>query len=271
MNLRVLNQSIVRNFNEARSRTDIVFVPTINRVAATGRSINLSTFIRNLNRAFRGIKIRVVTETTTQYGDPKDDDAQYYPAIGGYCYEPNPDKIARIEISLCVHPSSNRLPLSVESWEYFRYRFLKCIAHELVHRAQFQNGRTLCNGLIFRPHSSANLDKVMISEQSYLGDMDEVEAYARDCVEEWYYLMPDTPLTLRDIKAQFRNNGGNISPAIQYYYQTFFGDECHPSVRRFFRKIKAWDEIISPISFELPKPPAYMRTRAKRQQGVLLG
>ncbi len=270
MNLRVLNQSIVRNFDEVRPRIESVFSSIIDKVAVTGQSINVRTFLDQLNLAMRGSKIRVVKETTIKFGAPQDTQGQYYPAIGGYCFEPNAGKIARIQIVLCVHPSTNRLPLTVESWEYFRYRFLKCITHELVHRAQFENGRKHGNGLIFRPHSLANLDKDMISEQFYLGDMDEVEAYAHDCVEEWYYLKPNTPLTLRDIKIEFRNAGGRL-PAIQYYFQTFLGDEHHPSVQRVFRKIKAWDDIINPVSLELPKPPAYVRTHAKIQRNVLLG
>ena len=270
MNLRVLNQSISRNFDEVRPQIESVFGSIIDKVTATGQSINVSSFIGQLNMAMRGTKIRVVKETTTKFGAPKDTHGQYYPAIGGYCFEPNLGKTARIQIILCVHPSTNRLPLSVESWEYFQYRFLKCVTHELVHRAQFENGRKHGNGLIFRPHALAHLDKATFSEQSYLGDMDEVEAYAHDCVEEWYYLKPHTLLSLRDIKAEFRNVGGKL-PAIQYYFQTFLGDEKHPSVQRLFRKIKAWDDIINPVSLELPKPPAYVRTHARIQRNVLLG
>lgn len=270
MNLRILNQSITRDLDDVRPRLDSVFVPLIERVAKTGQAVNVNTFIRALNTALKGTKIRVVKEVTKKYGLPEDTNGRYYPALGGYCYEPNPKQTARIQIIVCVHPESSRFPLSVEAWEYFKYRFLKCVMHELVHRAQFENGRKRGNVLIFRPHTSMDLDKKTISQQEYLGDIDEVEAYAHDCVEEWYYLYPRTPLTLRAIKQEFRNNGGKL-PAVQYYHQTYLADESHPSVRRFFRKVKAWNDIIHPLSHELPTPPAYVRQQAKVKRDIRLG
>ena len=67
MNLRVLNQSISRNFNEVRPRIESVFGSIIDKVAVTGQSINVSSFIGQLNVAMRGTKIRVVKETTTKF------------------------------------------------------------------------------------------------------------------------------------------------------------------------------------------------------------
>lgn len=268
MNLRILNQSLTRNLDDIRPRIERVFRPIIRRAGT--RAINVGPFISSLNAALTGTKVRVIKEITKAFGSPQDTQGQYYPALGGFCYEPNPGRVARIEIIVCVHPTTDRLPLSVESWEYFQYRFLKCVTHELVHRAQFENGRHQDNALIFRPHAAANGNKIMHDEQRYLGDMDEVEAFAHDCVEEWYYIHPQSPLSIRAIKQEFRNKGGKL-PAIQYYHDTFVGDETHPSIQRFFRKVKAWDEIIRPLSFELPDPPAYVQQQAKVKRDIRLG
>ena len=270
MNLQILNQSLVRNTYEINPIVSAIFDKVIARIDKNGRSVNVKTFINTLNTALKGTRVRVTREVTKRFGSAHENKGQYYPALGGYCYEPIPNKPARIKIILCIHPSTNRLELPKESWEYFKYRFLKCISHELVHRAQFENGRRGDNVLIFRPHSLPGLPKSTVQTQTYLGDMDEVEAYAHDCVEEWYYLNPRTPLTLRSIKEEFRNHGGRL-PAIQYYHETFLGDEYHPSVQRFFRKIKAWDEIIHPVSFELPSPPAYVQKNARVKRDVRLG
>lgn len=267
MNLRILNQSITRNLEDLRPRINSVFAPIITQVSKAPRAINVATFLSNLNAVLVGTKVRVIKEVTDAFGTPQDTFGRYYPAIGGYCYEPNLNKTARIQLIVCIHPLINRLPLTVDAWKYFEYRFLKCLTHELVHRAQFEHGRKHGNALIFRPHASANLDQRTINEQAYLGDMDEVEAYAHDCAEEWYYMNPHTPLTMREIKREFRDKGGKL-PAIQYYYQTFLGDETHPSVQRFFRKIKAWDDIIHPLSLELPKSPLYVQKDAKTQRHI---
>lgn len=269
MNLQTLNQSVSRNADELYPIVNGVFDTVIKRAVDTGRAVNVRTFIQTLNREFKGTRVRVTRELTKQFGSVRENNGQYYPAIGAYCYEATRKNPARIKIILCIHPSTNRLDLSNESWEYFKYRFLKCLGHELVHRAQFENGRRIDNALIFRPHSFPHLPKRVLQAQTYLGDMDEVEAYAHDCVEEWYYLNPRTSLTMRAIKEEFRNNGGRL-PAIQYYHETFLGDESHPSVRRFFRKVKDWDGIIRPMSFQLPSPPSYVKKNARLKRDVRL-
>ncbi len=60
MNLRVLNQSISRNFDEVRPQIESVFGSIIDKVTATGQSINVSSFIGQLNVALRGTMFRVV-------------------------------------------------------------------------------------------------------------------------------------------------------------------------------------------------------------------
>lgn len=270
MNLQILNQSLSRNIQDLYPIVNNVFDTVIDRVAETGRDVNVKSFIRSLNTALKGTRVRVGRELTTKFGNGLENHGQYYPAIGGYCDEPKPNTPARIKIIICIHPSTSRLALPTESWEYFKFRFLKCMSHELVHRAQFENGRRSDNALVFRPHTSPDLPKRIVQTQTYLGDIDEVEAYAHDCVEEWYYVYPRTPLTTRGIKQEFRNGGGHL-PSIQYYYDTFLSDATHPSVQRFFRKVKAWDDIINPVSFDLPKPPSYVRKNARGKRDVLLG
>lgn len=271
MNLHVLNQTVSTQFAEIAPRVNAVFDHAIRAVETRGGALNVQSFLTRMNRALKGTRITVARELTDKFGLPEDTQGRYYPAMGGFCFEPAFFKNeARIKLILCIHPGTNRMPLNVDALEFFRYRFLKCLSHELVHRAQFKNGRKLHNALIFRPHALPNLPKAVLQEQAYLGDMDEVEAYAHDCVEEWYYLNPDVRLTMRAIKKEFRNKGGRI-PSVQYYFDGFFGDERHPSVQRFFRKVKKWDELIYPMSYNLPSPPSYVRRNAKTKRDVRLG
>lgn len=257
MNLHILHQSVTKNMNAARPIIDSIFNDIIVSVKKNPRSVNIKSLLDTINDRLKGTKIRVVQEKTKFFGDPRNNNFEFYPAIGGYCYEPEKETLsARIKIILCTYPGINRFPLSVESWEYFRYRFLKTLTHELVHRAQFAGGRLRRTNLTFRPHTAANIDKKLIKEQEYLGDIDEIEAYARDCVEEWYY-HKQIPLTLREVKKEFRQTGGVI-PALQFYSETYQGDETHPSIQRLFRKVKIWNEILTPIASEIPSAPMYV-------------
>ena len=171
MNLQVLQKSITTNFDDIRPRADRVFTKTINRVVATGHSVQTLTFVKQLNHAFLGTGVRVSIKNNKKFGD----DNQYYPALGGYCGEPKTTTTrAHIGITIFVHPTISNLTLSRESWEYFQFRFIKTIQHELVHRAQFSNGRKLGNALIFRPYANPKTEKRIYRNQLYLGDIDEV-------------------------------------------------------------------------------------------------
>lgn len=254
MNVQLLQQSVTEHFTMIRPKIDNVFVPIIKRAHTSSRAVNITPFIRALNTQLFGTKIRVVSEITTRFESPESPDNVYYPAIGGYCFEPTSLKQknwAKIKIVLCIHPSEHRFNMSVASWEFFRYRLLKTIMHELVHRAQFSRGRRFGNNLVFRPDAAASVNPRLVKDQVYLGDIDEVEAYSRDCVEEWHYLHSSLPLTLRDIKQEFRNKGGTI-PSLQYYYEVYEGNEQHLSVQRLFRKIKAWNDVVVPLATSLP-------------------
>lgn len=271
MNLHVLEQSVTENFNIMRPRIDRIFTATIDTALRTQRDVNIHSFIKRLNATLKDTRVRVYSEVTAAFDDPNKSAHQYYPAVGGFCYEPGVrnKQSAKIEIIFALYPGVGRLSLSHESWEYFRYRFLKTLKHELVHRAQFSQGRTYGSNLIFRPHVAANLDKTILKQQQYLGDIDEVEAYARDCVEEWHYLHPDIPLTHRQIKREFLDFGGKL-PSLQYYYETYRGDSDHPSVRRFFRKIKLWNDIVHPLAHTLPRAPIYVTQDAATKATVEL-
>jgi hypothetical protein len=262
MNVQLLQQSVTEHFTMIRPKIDRVLLPIITRVNHSASTINIKPFVRALNTALAGTKVRIVTEITTRFGSPESCVGSY-PSIGGYCFEPTSDRfrhLARIKIVLCIHPSTNRLALSVAAWEYFRYRLLKTILHELVHRAQFSQGRKYGTNLVFRPDAAASVNPRLVKDQEYLGDIDEVEAYSRDCVEEWHYLRPTEALTLRAIKREFRNKGGDI-PALQYYYEIYEGNENHRSVQRLFRKVRAWHEVVTPLALYLPPSPSFSTGR----------
>lgn len=253
MNLQTLNHTMNESMSNIIPDIDQVFNTTIDNITKTGRSVNVKSFIDKLNHTLKPHRVKVVREVDDSFGTPQDTGNGRYPAMGGFCYEPaKSGKLARIELIICTHSSTNRLPPSIALWQYFKFKFFRVLVHEMVHRAQYANGRKLVKSLVFRPHANASLNPMAYNEQYYLGDIDEVEAYARDCVEEWHYLRPNQTLTMRSIKEDFRNS--RKLPAVQYYYDTFAGDEYHPSVQRFFRKVNEWNKIITPIASLLPSP-----------------
>lgn len=259
MNIDILNTYVSNTFTDIRPDLDAVFAKTKTR-AALGRKTNIKTFVRDLTRILKPHRVRVYTEVQDSFR-AKSPSLQWYPPLGGYCYE-SITKPSKIDIVLCTHASSNRLDLTQDGWHYFQYRFYKTLLHEMVHRAQFANGKRATT-LVFRPHSHASQDKYQFLEQKYLGEIDEVEAYAHDCVEEWHFLFPQTPLTIRGLKRDFR--GSRRLPSLSYYYDVFQGDETHPAVQRLFRKVHAWNDVMTPLVESLPFSPISVRVSPKNK------
>lgn len=251
MNLRGLHQSVTASFDRVRPAIDHIFTKTIAQTIKWGHAVNVAPFLTRMNKALEGSGVRVRLERNAKYGKPSDTEGTFYPSLGGYCYEPSDpgEKMARVQLVVCIHPTINRFPLSIAGWQYFRFRFLKTAAHELVHRGQYAANRDLTNPLIFRPSILIHENRNAFNQQVYLGDLDEIEAYARDAVEEWYYFYPNVSLTIDGLKKDFR--GPRQLPAIQYYYETFHTDDALP-VQRLFLKIREWNRLIVPIALNLP-------------------
>jgi len=264
MNLRGLHQSVTASFDRVRPAIDHIFTKTIAQTIQSGHAVNVAPFLVRMNKALDGSGVRVRLERNAKYGKPSDTEGTFYPSLGGYCYEPaDPaEKLARVQLIVCIHPDINRFPLSAAGWQYFRFRFLKTAAHELVHRGQYAANRDLDNPLVFRPSVASHENRAEFDQQVYLGDIDEIEAYARDAVEEWYYFYPTAPLTIAGLKKDFR--GPCQLPALQYYRDTFKKDEQHLAVQRLFLKVREWNRLIVPIALNLPPVNAQIKKeRAK--------
>lgn len=266
MDVSALQQSVAEQLAIIRPVIDHVFTKV-----RTKANINVSTLVERLNVGLRQTStrngLRFHMKIGNEAGHPSERGGWYYPAIGGYCLEPRtPGKQAQIRVVFWVHPHAKRIKLTRDMWNHLHFRCLKTVGHELVHRAQYAKGRTQETGYIFSPHPHA--DRVTAKDQAYLGDLDEIEAFSREAVEEWYYLY-DTPLTHRAIRDQFSRDS-RIS-TMRFYYDTFNGDMTHPTIRRFFRKIRRWNAAIStPIAHTLPTAPAHI-TQNPTTHGPLMG
>jgi hypothetical protein len=255
VNLSVLYPTITSHLSAIRPAVDGVFDAIID---GPSRDINVSTFVSRLNTTFKSTKDAVGIRLRARNDDAEHGSAGKlkYPAIEGYCIEPNLEKCPTIRVVLCLDPATRRLSLSKAKWEHFRFRLLEVIGHELVHRAQYAHGRKHGSEYFFRPHPEQKVGKEIFKEQVYFGDLDEIEAYAHDCVEEWHYYYPNVPLTTKALKVDFLD-GGTIR-TLNYYQNAFVGDVDHPAVRRLFRKARQWDTLITPLAATLPKVPAHL-------------
>ena len=211
MNLQRLHTCVNENFHLIKDKIDLILDQTIERSKV--RSINSTRLVSAFNKALKPNHIKVFTQI--------DDEAENdHPLMGAFCYEPDsPGKTAKIEIT--IFTASKRFEFSPENWEFFRYRFFEVLLHEFVHRAQYSIGRGHQTSLRFRvspdpDESDDKKTKALIQEQRYIGEIDEIEAYARDCVEYWHYTKQGMPLTIRSLKKEFAYE--TTIHSLQYYF-----------------------------------------------------
>ncbi len=83
------------------------------------------------------------------------------------CYD-EAEMLPSIEITLSYHPEQKYYFVDVLNWKQLSFDIAECIGHEVVHQYQHRN----------RKQNQTTTDRWYNSERDYLGDEDEVDAYA---------------------------------------------------------------------------------------------
>lgn len=251
------------NLVHLHAHTDVTFAkvrpilePIFNNARESDRATNVMVFAKRINAALKRFKIRIkVTEEETAAPNTE---GHFYPYVAGFCNPSDTNALASIYVVISVFHKVKRLSLSKDAWENFKYRVYTTILHELVHRAQFKHGYKRRATLVFRPDACAKTNKALYTDQKYFGEIDEVEAYARDLVEDWYYWWPEEPFSIRFLKKLFRARDQRLY-TIRNYSNAYEGDVNHPAVVRLFRKAKQWNKLITPLAGSLMSCPTYVR------------
>lgn len=241
MEIAQLHRYVTIQFSEIRTIIDSTFASVVYR-ASRGSAINMTPLIRKLNDKLRPFAIRVVADVDDRVTVTLPERKRWYPPIGAYCYQPTkPSSMARIRVTIGLHRSGFRLRLTPDIWYDIQHRLGLVIQHELVHRAQYAMHPDK-KVLSFRPHAEPTEDRYRYLEQQYFGDLSEIEAYARDCVEEWYYHTPHLSLTPDTLLEQFATSTENS--ALMHYRYVFGRKTEHPAVTRLFVKILQWAAVM---------------------------
>jgi len=87
------------------------------------------------------------------------------------CFNDSQD-LPSVEITLCYHPDQKYFFTDLIDWETLAFDLAECICHELVHRQQHRSRQK------FKSYESKLPEgDPLISEQEYLGDGAELDAY----------------------------------------------------------------------------------------------
>ncbi len=147
---------------------------------------------------------------------------------------------ADIRIRWHVHPLARRWVVTPTSWRHRRFYFWSFLMHELVHRHQDAARRKNTTSLVFKPAAE---EKNLRAEQTYLGDFDEVEAYAHDIALEMVVWFP--AMRYREAFQHMKTFHHRRITATYPGYAGVFGETpTHPAMRALRRKIHVWYRIM---------------------------
>ena len=261
MNVVNIGTFLRSEFEPIRHAAEPVF-RRLRRRNENGRRLRVTTITSTLAAALKDARIDVKAMTL-----PSADAAfSNYPSMGGWTYcRSERNSIPRIEIELAFEADCKQVLWSPIQWQHLQFRFYATIQHELVHRYQFLKRYRGPNNvemmpMVYKPCEFVH--KKQAKDQRYLGEYDEIEAYALDIVNEWWYYI-GTTFTMQDLKRNFKSNADFRTPSMNYYSCVFNCDDQHLAIRTLFRKIKEWNAIVVPLAGSLPSCPTSVVTSLK--------
>lgn len=161
-------------------------------------------------------------------------------AINAY-YDPDEDEAGETpyELVLVFNPEDKLIKMGRDEWRDFAAEMIEYLQHEAIHRYQYRQ-RGYQPTRAFRSKAK---DKEQKSRQEYLGNPDEIEAYAHNLASEIdRKTKGDLDSQLRLLRhisntAITRDQAGRLlSPNLYGYFKDFDFDINHPVLRSLMKK-----------------------------------
>ena len=145
-----------------------------------------------------------------------------------------------IHIEWHVHPQGRSCGVQTEDWQRRHFYFWSYLMHELAHRHQNNHRSEDVLSQKFIP-TADNED--LWDLQVYLGDFDEIEAYAHDIALEMIIWFPT--LGYRSAFAQMKKFQHELINASYPLFATAFDETPkHPAMLLLLKKIQEWYRIM---------------------------
>lgn len=157
-------------------------------------------------------------------------------------YDPDNDQKedTPIEIELAVSDPEVVLNLDNSMWNKFADQLSDAIQHEYLHMVQYRN-RDFAKPSNFKPSKNSTEIPGFYRTQQYLGNSDEIEAYALNISNE----LLNTYKTRKVAVAKLKRLDKSIfksSPNLMAYFMAFHFDSRHPVIRKLLKKILIYIE-----------------------------
>jgi len=230
---------LMMEFTEPANRKEIEasIQPFLNFLLS-GKEIPLKSIAKKLEQATKSIgvdEVNILQSKNVEVGDMNMNAA----------YDPIDDKegLDHFELDLIFSKEDKTIAFSPEGVENIKNRIVDVLEHELIHKNQYR-GRGFKKQREFKPKKGLS-DKITKTRQ-YLGNDDEIEAYAKNIASELIRKSDkETALTLLRMAgktAQYREKKNLLSPNLFGYFAAFDFDTNHPVIKKLLKKIWAYIE-----------------------------
>jgi len=211
-----------------------------------GKYMYIVPFLARLNVVTIPFKVinMLVEDTAVKTPDDLHLTAHYWPTrttrVETYI-ETRPRRPVDIHIEWHVHPQRHRCGITSSNWKQRHFYFWAYLMHELAHRHQF-SGRSKDTAKIVFPPTETK-DAEIRDQQSYLGNYDEIEAYAHDIALEMVVWFPT--MQYREAFAQMMTIDHElIGATYPVFAEAFVKVPEHPAMRALQKKIRKWYNIM---------------------------
>jgi hypothetical protein len=176
----------------------------------------------------------LITTNKSPNVDPNDININAY-------YDPDEDEAEDkpFEIMVVFPKDNPNVTMDKEGWREFATKVIDFLEHEMIHQAQYRS-RDFRSG---RQYRSRHKDPITKESQEYLGNPDEIEAYAYNLSRELIRKTNnDYDRTMRLLKnfsqtAMTKDQAGRLlSPNLFGYFKDFGFDTTHPVLKTLMKK-----------------------------------
>ncbi len=236
MQLLTLHKKITDDALAMREDVESVLTP-MSQQRYRGPSMYITPFLSRLNEVT--IPFKVHNELVEDISvDPTGLEltAQWSPTW----LQTRPRRRIDIHIEWHVHPRGRRCGVQTKDWQRRHFYFWAYLMHELAHRHQNIHRPDDALSQKFIPTAD---DDDLWDLQKYLGDFDEVEAYAHDIALEMVVWFPT--LGYRAALAQIKKFRHNlVNGTYPLFALAFVKAPKHPAMVLLFKKIQEWYRIM---------------------------
>ena len=225
---------LMMEFTEPASRKEIEkSLESFLTFIASGEEIPLKDIAKKLEVDTRSIGVDEVTVQQSKNVEVGDMNMNA-------SYDPIDDQegFNHFEIELIFSKEDKTIAFSPEGVEAIKHRIVDVLEHELIHKSQYR-GRGFKKQRDFKPKKGLS-DKVRRTRE-YLGNDDEIEAYAKNIASELVRKSDkETAFTLLRMAgktAQYREKKNLLSPNLFGYFAAFDFDTGHPVIKKLLKKI----------------------------------